>query len=247
MRLKTKAYATTITAFLVFSLAMASRAAGAGSLTLPSTPQAPGGSVSVSGTGFGATNAVGIGFGAEVSVTNELCTPTGSGLGPYTGTLANRPIKPGTFVMNLDVNSGLINYDVIDNGAGGLQSSSSILASGTINYATGQYSTYSTMDPSGYTVIKTARYTRYQYNVAPAASITTSASGSFSANITVPSVANGNYNVTAIDASGKLATSSLSVDIAIPEGLTIGVMVLLSSFAVLVSSRHFRKPPRIPN
>jgi hypothetical protein len=31
----------------------------------------------------------------------------------------------------------------------------------------------------------------------------------------------------------------------IPEGLTIGVMVLLSSFAVIVSTRYFRKHPKI--
>jgi len=31
----------------------------------------------------------------------------------------------------------------------------------------------------------------------------------------------------------------------IPEGLTIGVMVLLSSVAVVVSIRYFRKPPKL--
>jgi hypothetical protein len=32
---------------------------------------------------------------------------------------------------------------------------------------------------------------------------------------------------------------------AIPEGLTIGVMMLVSSVAVVVSSRYFRKQPKI--
>jgi hypothetical protein len=55
------------------------------------TAQAPGASVAVAGTDFAGTSAVGIGFGAEVAVTAETVTETGSGLGPYTGTLANRP------------------------------------------------------------------------------------------------------------------------------------------------------------
>jgi hypothetical protein len=31
----------------------------------------------------------------------------------------------------------------------------------------------------------------------------------------------------------------------IPEGLTIGLMVALSSVAVVVSARYFRKPPKL--
>jgi predicted secreted protein len=210
-QLKMKAYATVIMVFLVSSFALVAIVAGAGSITLTPTSQAPGGSVTVEGTGFNATKAVGIGFGAEVAVTGEIFTPTGSGFGPYTGTLANRPIKPGTFVMNMDINSGLANYDVVDTGTGVLASNATTFASGTINYVTGQVTTSSTVDASGYTIVRTARYTRYQYNATPAAGVTTSASGSFTANIVVPSVASGNYNVTAIDASGNRAVSSISV------------------------------------
>jgi hypothetical protein len=134
---------------------------------------------------------------------------------------------------------------ITDNGAGALTSTSQYFASGTINYTASKYTHYSTADPAGYTVVTTASYTRYQNNTTPAAGVTTDASGSFTASITVPIVANGNYNVTAIDTQGNLATKTLGVDSAIPEGLTIGVMVLLSSVAMLVGSRYFRKRSRI--
>jgi len=232
----------------IFLLSMP-MANAAGAITLTPTAQAPGASVSVDGTGFGETKTVGIGLGAEVAVTGEITAQTGSGLGPYIGTLANRPIKPGTFVLNVNVNNGAAVYDVTDNGAGGLTSTFGGFASGTIDYVTGQFSTYaSTEPPSGSTIVKTARYTSYQYNVTPAVGVATDVSGSFTANITVPILADGNYSITAIDAQGNLATANLSVDTTIiPEGLTVGVMMLLSSVAVIVSSRYFRKRPKSDN
>jgi hypothetical protein len=94
-------------------------------------------------------------------------------------------------------------------------------------------------------MVHTVSYTRYQNNTTPAAGVTTSASGSFTANIAVPNVSDGIYVVTAIDASGNIASSNLSVAQTIPEGLNIGVMVLLSSVAVLVGSPYFRKRLKI--
>jgi hypothetical protein len=85
-------------------------------------------------------------------------------------------------------------------------------------------------------------YTYYTYNVTPAAGVTTLASGTFSASITVPTVTDGNYVVTAVDTAGNKATQTLNV---VPEGLTLGVMLALSTIAVIVSTRYFRKQPKI--
>lgn len=239
-----KVYVAAITAFMTLSLALLSMAAAAGAITLTPTAQAPGASVSVSGTGFGAARSVGIGFGAELSVTNEATpAPTGSGTGPWTSRVAHYPIKPGSFSMHSDVEG--VASDYTDNGDGTLASTSTYFVSGTINYTSGAFSRISTTDLSSYTIVQTASYRYYEYNVTPAAGVTASPSGTFTTSVTVPSVANGNYNVTAIDTAGNRAYATLTVDSTIPEGLTIGVMVSLSTVAVIVSTRHFRKRPRI--
>jgi hypothetical protein len=89
----------------------------------------------------------------------------------------------------------------------------SLFVNATIDYVTGEYTCYMTgavpVDRQAWPHI--VNYTRYEYDVTPAANITTNASGSFSANITMPAVANGNYNVTAIDTAGNVAVSSLSI------------------------------------
>lgn len=248
MRPKTKAYATVATVFLMFSFAMASIAAGAGSITLPSTAQAPGGSVPVSGTGFGATKALGIGFGAEVSASQTSIPFTGTGPGPYSGNLSYRPIKPGSFVIVSDTTAGggvVTTYT--DKGDGTLASDSQYFVSGTIDYATGQWSRTSTIDLTETPQNYSASYIRYQYSVTPTAGANTSSSGTFATSITVPTVANGNYNVTVIDSQGNRATATLTIDVTIPEGLSVGVTVLLSSFAVLAGSAYFLKRPKIPH
>ena len=236
-----------ITAFLTLSVALVSIAAAAGAITLTPTAQAPGASVTVDGTGFGATKAVGIGFGAEANSSNTDMNYTGTGMGPYTGKISNYPIKPGSFVLISDTTSGggLISY-YTDNGDG-TTSGSFEGAVGTINYVTGEWSRTTTVDVTGIATNYSATYTRYQYNVTPAANVTTLASGTFTASIIVPSVANGNYNVTAVDTQGNKAVAPLNVDSAIPEGLTIGVMVLLSTVAVIVGTRYFRKRPKWEN
>jgi len=250
MRPKVKAYATIVTAFLVFSFTTASIVAGAGSLTLPSTPQAPGGSVPVSGTGFNATKAVGIGFGAEVagSNTNMAYNGTADGL-TWSGRISHWPIKPGSFVLISDTTaggSGIVST-YTDKGDGTMTWSYDGTTMGTINYVTGQWSRTTTVDVTGIAANYTATYIYYQYNATPAAGVTTTASGTFATSITVPTVTNGSYNVTAIDAGGTRAVGTITVDVTIPEGLTVAVTVLLSSFAVIGSSRYLRKPPRIPN
>jgi len=245
---KKSMYATTITAFLMLSLAFASIAAAAGPITLTPTTQAPGSSVSVDGTGFGATKRVAIGFGAEVNSTNYNMNYTGTGMGPYSGTTSYWPIKPGSFVLYSDTTAGGgIVSTYTDNGDGTTLWSYDGSVMGTINYTTGQWSRSSTVDVSGIDTNYSATYTRYEFNVTPAAGVTTLASGAFTASITVPSVADGSHAVTAIDTSGNRATSFLIVDHTVPEGLTVGVMLLLSTVAVIVGTRYYRKRPKWQN
>ena len=221
--------------------------AAAGSIALNPNAQAQGSIVSVSGTSFGATKPVAIGFGTEITVTNES-HPLASvaGTGPFTVTTNHFPFKPGSFYFHCVVSSdtNVVESNYYDNGDGTLATDSTYSIGHFVNYVTGQFGRSSTSAWDGYTVVFTASYTYYQYNVTPGAGVTTSPSGAFSADITVPSaIASGAYNVTAIDVSGNHATSTLTVDSTIPEGLTIGVIVLLSSFAAIVSSR-FRKRSR---
>lgn len=243
MQHKKKAYITAIMAFLAFAIILPSipiiKAAGA--ITLDPTAQAPVATVIVNGTSFGATKAVGIGFGTEVAATDFNMGYTGTGMGPYTGRVSNYPIKPGSFALISDTSAGGGLISTYNDNGDGTTSGSFEGATGTINYVTGVWTRVTTVDVTGIATNYTATYTRYQYNVTPAAGVTTLAAGTFSASITVPAVANGNYVVTAIDTQGNRATATLSVNSAIPEGLTIGVMVLLSSVAMLVGTRYFRK------
>jgi hypothetical protein len=248
-----KVYVAAITAFVTLSLVLLSMTAAAGAITLTPTAQAPSASVSVNCTGFGATKAVGIGFGAEVTVTGEAHPITNTTIGgpdvygPFTTRTNHYPIKPGSFSFHCVVSSdtSVVESDYTDNGDGTLSTTSTYALNPFVKYVTGEFGRSSTTDWSSYTVVFTASYTYYQYNVTPAAGVTTSPSGTFTTSITVPTVANGDYNVTAIDSQGNCAWATLSVSSAIPEGLTVGVMVLLSTVAVIVSTRYFRKRPRI--
>jgi hypothetical protein len=240
--------------FLTISMVLAAismaipMASAAGSITLTPSSGISGSSVTVTGTGFGATKAVGIGLGQEVVVTGEAHTLNSpAGTGPFTVIANHYPIKPGSFSFHCVVSSdtNVVESDYTDNGDGTLSTSSTYSVSPFVNYVTGAFGRSSTSDWSSYTVVFTASYTYYQYTVTPAGGVTTTASGAFTTNIIVPNVNTGTYAVTAIDASGNIASSNLSVAQTIPEGLNIGVMVLLSSVAVLVGSPYFRKRLKI--
>jgi outer membrane protein assembly factor BamB len=58
-----------------------------------------------------------------------------------------------------------------------------------------------------------------------------------------PAVANGVVYIGSIDRK----VYAFSSEPPIPEGLTIGVMMLLSTLAVIVGTRYFRKRPKIEN
>jgi len=216
-----------------------------GSLTLTPATQAPEASVTVDGTGFGATNAVGIGFGAEANVTDEAVNATGPydvDIGPYVFTVSYLPVKPGSFQMETGALVGdslLYPFQYWDNGDGTISSTNPQVTWAIIDYATGKVS-YNVTTPlsSSITYVRTVNYTRYEYNVTPAAGVTTNSSGAFTASITVPRVANGDYTVTAVDTQGNLATATLNT---VPEGLTLGVMLTLSTIAMIASKRYFRK------
>lgn len=207
-------------------------------ITVDSEPLMPGDSVTVEGTGFASTTTVGIGVGEEITVTWEVHEiPEPSGYGPFTAILDHYPIKPGSFSFHCDV-SGVTSDYYDDYGNGTLNTTSTYAVDPFVNSATGEFGRSTNSAWDGYTVVFYANYTYYEYGVTPDAGVTTDGEGVFTASITVPAdVVNGNYSVTAVDDQGNFATSTQTFE-KIPEGLTFGVMVLVSSVAVLVGSRY---------
>lgn len=248
---KKTTYAITVAvAFLtlsMFSMAFFSTAFAAGSITLTPDSQAPGGTVTVTGSGFGATKAIGIGLGAEVPATGESHPITNTtGTGPFTAHVNRPPIKPGSFSFHCTVSSdtNVVESDYTDNGDGTLSTESTYALNPFVNYAAGQFGRSTTSAWDTYTVVYAATYTGYQYNVTPAGSPSTTSSGTFTATITIPAgLANGVYNVTAIDSGGARAVATLIVNNAIPEVLPVGTIMLLTVLAAAVSSWYFRKRP----
>lgn len=247
-------------AVLLFVLAAVPQTSGAGNITLTPTTQDKGLQVTVAGTNFAAGVAIGIGFGAEVQFNytayDPFAEPTPGW--PYSGrwdealdppwisngTTPHWPVKPGSFELTSDTTpDGGIVSNYWDQGDGTTMGSFES-ARGTINYSTGQWSRMSTVDLTAYRHIYFANYTYYEYNVTPAAGVTTDGSGAFSAVIDVPTVADGDYTVTVVDAVGNIATATLNV---VPESLTLAVMLLLSTVAVIVSMRYYRKRPKWQN
>ncbi len=205
-------------------------------ITVDPEPLMPGDSVTVDGVGFAATTAVAIGVGEEVTVTGEAHEiPEPSGSGPFVAIVDHYPIKPGSFSFHSDVSG--VTSDYYDNGDGTLNTESTYAVDPFVNYVTGEFGRSSTADWTGYIVVFTANYTYYQ-NVTPAEGVTTDGAGAFTAEITVPDdVVNGEYSVTALDEQGNFATSIETFE-KIPEGLTFGVIALLSSVSVVVGSHY---------
>jgi hypothetical protein len=212
------------------------------SITVGSEPLMPGDSVTVDGVGFGETATVAIGVGEEVTVTGEAHNiPEPAGNGPFIAIVDHYPIKPGSFSFHCDVDEVLSDY--YDNGDGTLNTESTYAVDPFVNYVTGEFGRSTNSPWDGYTVVFTANYTYYQ-NVTPATGVTTDGAGAFTAEISVPEdVINGEYTVTAIDEQGNFATSTETFE-KIPEGLTFGVIVAVSSVSMLVCSQYLRKRSR---
>ncbi len=244
MRLRTKVCVVSAPVFLACLLALIPQAAATPSITLSTTAQAPGGSVTVTGTGFGASRNIGIAFGAELNVTGEIVNQWVAGsVRDYNFT--RRPIKPGSVqIIHLNLITGSA-PNVTDDGAGTLYLGTSSIFSKYMNYALGNFHRENVVGTNPDDYLLTASYTSYEYNLSSFGGIATTASGIFSANITIPAVANGNYNVTVIDEGGNVAVATLTVDNTIPEALPFAAIMLLSAIAVATSSLHFRKRPRV--
>jgi hypothetical protein len=222
---------------------------GVSQVELTPTSGEPGDPITVEGTDFNATNAVGICFGPEVQVTGEVHDITNVTIGgpdvygPFTAITDHYPIKPGSFSFVCDV-SGVVS-EYFDNGDGTLNTESTYAVDPFVNYVTGEFGRSSNSPWETYIVNFTATYTYYQFNVTPAAGVPTDALGAFTVNITVPDIWNGTEPVTVMDEAGNMATSDFTTygsDV-IPEPITIGAIVLLSSAALVVSFYWLRKKP----
>jgi hypothetical protein len=154
--------------------------------------------------------------------------------------VAHYPIKPGSFSMHWDT-AGTAS-DWTDNGDGTMSSETAYNAGTTLNYATGVFGRSSTVDLSTYALTATVAYTYYQYNVTTVGGVTSNGAGAFTTSITVPTVANGVYTVTVVDANGSKTTAPLGVGVDVPENITFGVVVALTTVAIIGSAVLLRKP-----
>ncbi len=231
-------------------LAVSSVVRGASQVELTPTSGKPGDSIMVEGTDFAATSKVGIGFAGEVTVTGEIHNITEVSVGgpdvygPFVGITEHYPIKPGSFYFLCDV-SGVTSEYFDDYGNGTLNTTSTYAVDPFVNYVTGEFGRSSNSPWDGYVVSFTASYTYYEFNATPATGITTDGSGAFTANFTVPDIWNSTAAVTVIDEQGNMAVTEFTVygsDI-VPEPLTIGAIVLLSSATLVVSFYWLRKKP----
>jgi hypothetical protein len=239
--------------FLLIVFVSSTTLRAASQVELTPTSGAPGDSIMVEGTDFNATNAVGICLGPEITVTDEAHDVTNVTVGgpdvygPFTATTLHYPIKPGSFSFHCAVSSDTdtVESDYYDNGDGTLNTESTYAIDPFVNYVTGEFGRSSSSSWETFTVNFTATYTYYEFNVTPAAGISTDASGAFTANFTVPDIWNGTEPLTAMDEAGNMATADFTTygsDI-VPEPLTVGAIVLLSSAALFVSFYWLRKKP----
>ena len=220
---------------------------GASQVMLTPTTGEPGDSVMVEGTDFAATNNTGIGFGPAVIVTDEFHDILNVSIGgptvygPFVARTLHYPIVPGSFYFFCDVSG--VTSEYFDNGDGTLNTESTYAVDPFVNYVTGEFGRSSNSPWDGYIVNFTASYAYYHFNVTPASGVPTDGSGAFTVNITVPDIWNGTEPVTVVDEAGNVAVADFTVEGSdiVPEPLTIGALVLLSSAALIVSSYCLRK------
>jgi hypothetical protein len=220
---------------------------GASQVELTPTSGAPGDSVEVAGTGFAASKTVGIGWGPQVGVVNDPAIVTQVGDLEFHGTTSQHPIKPGSFKW--EYMYGALELYVEDNGDGTIHDpAGGRVAVASINYTSGYFYCRMTSGSQSYTAGQFS-YTTYYFNSINSTLpiLPTDASGAFTANVTVPDIWNGTETVTVMDEAGNMATSDFTVEGSdvppIPEALTVGALVLLTSTAVVVSFYWLRKKP----
>jgi hypothetical protein len=178
----------------------------------------------------------------------NITGPFDVGNGPYTGFTTRLPMKPTTFRISINISSTTWFQTASDVAGNGTLNNGLPTGNVTLNYVTGNWTRFTTSPVASSPYYKhICNYTTYEYNLTPTAGVTTNSSGAFTDSITVPAVANGVYTITAVDTEGHIATATLTVDNTIPEGLTLGVMLILSTIAVIVSLRYFRKRPKTEN
>jgi len=235
------------TAFLLVSLALLLvsatilEAKAAAAIVLNPTTGAPGTSVDISGTGFAASKTVGIGWGPEGAIVNDPVTVTTVGTTEFYGTTSQHPIKPGSFTWKYQ--RGAVDFTITDNGHGALSDPSGFLASGEINYTSGYFHRIMSSSTQAYTA-GTPSYTTYRFN-STFPDLLASGSGAIAGQLTVPQIWNGSETVWVIDETGQVGSGNFTVvnSPVVPEPLTIGGVVLLSSAALIVSVYFLRKKP----
>jgi hypothetical protein len=220
---------------------------GASQVQLTPSSSQPAHSVHVEGSDFAASKTAGIGFGAESKVNHESFTviDTGIGTNPRTisGYSSKAPIKPGSFRWYLTY--GGFDSSFVDNGDGTLSSSGGLLSLSTsINYTSGFFSRTFTSGTNYDFTDQSLSYTTYEFDATPEG-FATDGSGVLSGNFTVPDIWNGTHTATVIDEAGNIATSEFTVfgSDFIPEALTVGAVVLLTSTAIVFSFYWLRKKP----
>lgn len=213
-------------------------------VNLTPTTGKPDDPVVVDGTDFATLASIGIGFGPEIAITDESPTVTDNEANPriITGYVANIPVKPGSFYWNISFGGIPVYYS--DNGDGTLSSITGAQFIGTIDYTTGYFTHTSTSLTGFVDESHDIDYITYTFDVTPSG-LATDSSGMFSGEITVPAIWNGTHPVTVIDDQGNIASSNFTVSESdvIPEPLTIGAIILLSSAALAISFYGLRKRP----
>jgi hypothetical protein len=204
----------------------------------------PGDSVGVEGTGFAASKTVGVGWGPQVAVVNDPATLTKVGDQEFYGTTSQHPVKPGSFKWGYLYGASPLYVE--DNGDGTIHDPAGGRVSvASINYTSGYFYCRFTSSSNTYTAGQ-FNYSTYYFNSVNSSLpvIATDGSGAFSANVTVPDIWNGTEAVTVIDEAGSMAASDFAVvgSDFVPEALTVGAFVLLTSAAVVVSFYWLRKP-----
>jgi len=230
-----------LTLFVVSATILVTKAAPA--IVLTPTSGEPGDTIDVTGTGFAASKTVGIGWGPQVAVDHDSATVTKVGDLEFYGTTSQHPIKPGSFKYTYTQESQELYFG--DNGDGTLNDpAGGRMSIGTINYTSGYFhcimSSSTRIYNAGY-----FSYTTYYFNSINSTFpiLPTDGSGAISGQLTVPQIWNGTETVWVVDEAGNVGTSDFTVvgsDI-VPEALTIGAIVLLSSTALIVSFYCLRK------